>query len=85
MPVHQAFLSLFEYLTIIALYLDTMQPPTHYPGTMQPLTRYLGTMQLLTHYSGTMQPLHVIQVLLSRQDASTVDCPNKDGPCCLGQ
>ena len=23
--------------------------------------------------------------LLSRQEASTADCPNKDGPCCLRQ
>ena len=25
------------------------------------------------------------QSVLSRQDASTADCPNKDGPCCLEQ
>ena len=26
-----------------------------------------------------------MEIVLSRQDASTADCPNKDGPCCLGQ
>ena len=37
-------------LTILTLYLGTMQPSSHYSGTMQPFTCYLGTMQLSFHY-----------------------------------
>ena len=30
-------------------------------------------------------PPPVLPILLSRQGASTADCPNKECPCCLGQ